>query len=827
MSVAKFVAANGREALRQVREAMGPDAVVLSNRTVEGGVEIVAMRDTDLGAISSNAPVFTPPPATVAVDGALGDLRGELQNMRAMMERQFAGQAAAVGTHSLPATGGDPLRDSLFNWLVTAGFSGQLARTLLGHLPLGHDRPAAMTWIRQELARKVPVLGDEDALFAQGGVLALVGPTGVGKTTTTAKLAARFVLKHGPERLALLTTDTFRIGAHEQLRIYGDILGVPVHAVKDASDLRFALAALSEKHLVIIDTVGMSQRDRSLSEQIAMLGGVQAPVQRILLLNGASHGDTLNEVVHAYRHDTSPDGGIDGCIVSKLDEATHLGSVLDVVIRHRLPVYYASTGQRVPEHLELASGTALVERAFQTPRRGSVFAEAEAARRALPARGEGAAATGADGMLRSLTDSANAVSDCVDQLDGGNYGFDLVRTLWQQRADSAPSARLMAQHVRESVCRDLVRQCDRFVLALSAVVAAPAAGRRAARPWLHTLWLADRDGLPLAAAVAPGGRIAPVLQATQGGWETDAVNLAATIAATRTVVNVLDAMPAPAMLARWQTAGERWLTATRRTTRVVSGGAALKVDALADTLTFHAVEEMEYRGRAAAQWVAQAPVRVLESQARGARGAEGGIEAGLLVSRVVDLDNGQTLAVQYLLCDPALLGEGAQLARWARWAEDGEAQLRTLGHALDHLSQGERQDGAGDAAQAEGQACARLLALQMAIASLRLEQAGDTEAAAFLARLSARAPARQTPNAAVLVEGMGRLLALLDVLENYPARNGRAAVRDAAPAVSAAVSATVSTAASTAISTVASATEADAFTDSSRMFKALAQVQGE
>lgn len=121
MSVAKFVAANGREALRQVREAMGPDAVVLSNRTVEGGVEIVAMRDTDLGAISSNAPVFTPPPAAaVAVDGALGDLRGELQTMRAMMERQFSG----VGTHSLPSIGGDPLRDSLFTWLVTAGFPG-------------------------------------------------------------------------------------------------------------------------------------------------------------------------------------------------------------------------------------------------------------------------------------------------------------------------------------------------------------------------------------------------------------------------------------------------------------------------------------------------------------------------------------------------------------------------------------------------------------------------------------------------------------------------------------------------------------------------------
>ncbi len=115
---------------------------------------------------------------------------------------------------------------------------------------------------------------------------------------------------------------------------------------------------MKDKHLVIIDTVGMSQRDRSLSEQIAMLAGVPAPVQRVLLLNGASHGDTLNEVVHAYRHDAAPDGGgIDGCIISKLDEATHLGSVLDVVIRHRLPVFYASTGQRVPEHLELANST--------------------------------------------------------------------------------------------------------------------------------------------------------------------------------------------------------------------------------------------------------------------------------------------------------------------------------------------------------------------------------------------------------------------------------------------------------------------------------------
>ncbi|WP_237717293.1 hypothetical protein [Cupriavidus basilensis] len=156
---------------------------------------------------------------------------------------------------------------------------------------------------------------------------------------------------------------------------------------------------------------------------------------------------------------------------------------------------------------------------------------------------------------------------------------------------------------------------------------------------------------------------------------------------------------------------------------MASGGAAVKLDALAETLTFHAVQDMDYRGRDAVQWIAQSPVRVLEGQARGTRGAEGGTEAGLLVSRVVDRENGQTLAVHYLL--------------WARWAEAGEAQLRTLRHAM------------------------------------RLEQACDDSVAAFLARLTGRAPARQASGAAVLVEGIGRLLALLDVLENYPAR-GRA-----------------------------------------------------
>jgi flagellar biosynthesis protein FlhF len=781
MSVAKFVAANGREALRQVREAMGPDAVVLSNRTVDGGVEIVAMRDTDLGVISGSAQVFVPPAPPVpeiiqpAAQEVIGDLRGELQSMRALIERQMSG----IGAHSVPAAGGDPLRDSLFEWLVGAGFSGQLARTLLSRLPVGHDRPAAMSWIRQEIASKVPVLTDEDALFGQGGVLALVGPTGVGKTTTTAKLAARFVLKHGAEKLALLTTDSFRIGAHEQLRIYGDILGVPVHAVKDASDLRIALSALAQKHLVIIDTVGMSQRDRNLSEQIAMLAGAPAPVQRVLLLNGASHGDTLNEVVHAYRNDATPGGGVDGCIISKLDEATHLGSVLDVVIRHRLPVFYASTGQRVPEHLELARGDLLVERAFAMPRRGSVFAEAQAARSAFaggPAPESDDTADGAaHDVLRSITDSSHAVGACVSELQDGQYGFDLLRQLWPQRDEPDTALRAMTQTVRDAISRDVSQHCDRYVLACATTTSVPVPGRRAPQAWVNTVWLADRDGMPLAATVTPAGRGA---HGANAALDTEAADLRAALAARRCVVNVLEAMPAPSALTRWQTAGERWLATARKTTRVVCDGAAWKLDALADTLTFHAIGETQVRGRDALQWVAQASVRVVEAQHRPAKGAsaDGGIDAALVVSRAIDRENGQTLAVDYTLCDPALAAEGSQVARWARWTEATEARCRTLRLATTHL----RQPGADGAAAAT---CAGLVALQAGVTALRMEHRPAATAAPFLARLTGKT-SKGAVAAATLVEGLGRLLALLDVFENYPARGHRPAFRHAAPAPS-------------------------------------------
>ena len=216
----------------------------------------------------------------------------------------------------------------------------------------------AMAWVKGAADRSLLTIGSESDIVDRGGVYALVGPTGVGKTTTTAKLAARCVLRHGPSKVALVTTDGYRIGAHEQLRIYGRILGVSVHLVKDANELRQTLAELQHKHMVLIDTMGMSQRDKLVPELTDMLSGCD--VKRLLLLNSTSRGDTLDDVVRAYAGDT-----LAGCILTKIDEAASLATVLDVIMRHGLKLQYVSNGQRVPEDLHMPNRSYLLHRAFK------------------------------------------------------------------------------------------------------------------------------------------------------------------------------------------------------------------------------------------------------------------------------------------------------------------------------------------------------------------------------------------------------------------------------------------------------------------------------
>jgi len=365
MNARRFFGANSREALREVKRNLGADAAIVSNRTVNGGVEIVALAASEVPRAPSNvamAPgsaVTGSRPAATRTDSVergaenwAQTILAELKSVRGALEDQLAGIAWADLQRS------DPVKTRLMRELLYGGVSPYLARQIAGHLPANASFEQGARWIQGVLARNLLTAADDD-IIVRGGVYALMGPTGVGKTTTTAKLAARCVVRHGAEKLALLTTDSYRIGGHEQLRIFGKIMGVPVHVVPDGEDLKLALRELKHKHLVLIDTVGVGQRDQMVAEQVAMLGQCGA-VNRVLLLSAAASADNLEDVVRAYRGD-----GLFGAIVTKVDEAVSLGAVLDVLIRYRLAVHYIANGQRVPEDLHPANREALVARAMR------------------------------------------------------------------------------------------------------------------------------------------------------------------------------------------------------------------------------------------------------------------------------------------------------------------------------------------------------------------------------------------------------------------------------------------------------------------------------
>ena len=372
MNMKKFVAITSREALRLVRAELGADAVIMSNRKVDAGVEIIAVPNAEFAGLEqetrkpvsvqrAHTAAINAIPATVAtaptMESEQQDILSEIKSMRDMMREQIA----CLSWSDMQQR--DPQRTRMLREMLNAGFSPALSRRLLDKMPANADS----SWVRQVLGHNLRVATQEEDIVVRGGMVALIGPTGVGKTTTTAKLAARAVVRYGADKVALITTDSYRIGAHEQLRIYGKILGVAVHAVRDTEDLRLTLSALKHKHLVLIDTIGMGQRDSRVAEQTEMFDATG--VQRLLLLNATSSGDTLDDVVRMY-HGT----GVIGCIPTKLDEVVNLGTVLDVAVRHKLALHYITNGQRVPEDLHEVNLEHLLHRVFKPAAKAAPFA---------------------------------------------------------------------------------------------------------------------------------------------------------------------------------------------------------------------------------------------------------------------------------------------------------------------------------------------------------------------------------------------------------------------------------------------------------------------
>ncbi len=388
MVIKKFSAATAHEALKMVRRDLGANALILSNRPAGAGVEVLAVAEMDLAQITQHigAPRSAPQAglrerneavrgdraasepssrtvplnayaaaASAKVDAAApSELAREVRFMRSLLEGQLAGFAWNDMQRREPA------KIEVMRQLLAAGFSPSLSRRLLDQLPPEYEYAKALRWIKAALVRTLRRVADIPSAIDSGGVYALVGPTGVGKTTTVAKLAAACALRFGASRLALITTDNYRIGAVDQLRIYGKILGVPVFVIQNEHDLQRTLGELQGRHLVLIDTTGMSQRDRRVAEQVALLSGARA--RRLLLLSAAAQGHTLEETVLAYRG-----ADLSGAILTKIDESVILGHALDVLIRHRLPLQFIANGQRVPEDLHVANALYLVERAFRAP----------------------------------------------------------------------------------------------------------------------------------------------------------------------------------------------------------------------------------------------------------------------------------------------------------------------------------------------------------------------------------------------------------------------------------------------------------------------------
>jgi flagellar biosynthesis protein FlhF len=275
----------------------------------------------------------------------------ELRKMRSFISQQFSALAWVDGVRRTPE------QAALLRLMIEGGFSARLARVLVGRLPDNLTSESAHGWLQQSLVRNLRCACFDDGLLERGGVFALVGPTGVGKTTSAAKLAARFAARHGADAVGLISADAYRIAGQDQLIRYGRMIGAAVHTARDAEDLGVQLDRLQDKALVLIDTAGLGQRDPRVSGLLTDLS--QGAVQRLMVVSASAQAEVLDETLDAYRAEQAA-----GIVLTKTDEACLLGGALDVLIRQRLPLLAVGTGQRVPEDWASPDPDALINQAL-------------------------------------------------------------------------------------------------------------------------------------------------------------------------------------------------------------------------------------------------------------------------------------------------------------------------------------------------------------------------------------------------------------------------------------------------------------------------------
>jgi flagellar biosynthesis protein FlhF len=398
MKIRRFTGADMRDAMRQVREALGAEAVILETARTATGVEISAavdgaaadaleapttytargyvprpLQDADEGpavridqAHALNGGWYQPPRApNAATASELDEMREEMRSIRSLLEAQLGRLLWDENSRQSPAVA------TLLRHFTQLGLDPDIARQLATRATADHPVGGWTAGLRT-LVEQLPIASCD--LVADGGVYAVIGPTGVGKTTSIAKLAARAALQFGPEAVGLVTTDTFRVAAREQLETFGQIMGVSVASATDTQGLTEALALLENRRLVLIDTAGMSQRDPRLPEQLARLATPETGVSTLLAVPATTASGAMREIVDVFRTAQPV-----GCILTKTDEATSLGGALSVLIRSGLPLAYVANGQRVPEDLHLMRNRQswLAKMAVELMRRDSRVVDAD------------------------------------------------------------------------------------------------------------------------------------------------------------------------------------------------------------------------------------------------------------------------------------------------------------------------------------------------------------------------------------------------------------------------------------------------------------------
>jgi flagellar biosynthesis protein FlhF len=380
MKIKHYRAPDMRQALRQVRDAQGPDAVIVSSRRISGGVEVVAAVDYE---VADEAPSLPSPASGGGWGGgrgpeptalrefpeAQGGMNEELRTLRRMLETQLA----TLAWNDLSRRA--PTQTELLSQLTVLGLAQDLATELVTQLPSRLELSEAYRLALALLARRIETTGER--WLETGGVVALVGATGVGKTTLMAKLAARWVLRHGQRDIAVISTDSVRIGAHDQIHTLGRLLGVPAYAVEGPEALPELLDQLADKRLVLIDTAGLSQRDPRLATELRALAAASDRLETTLVISAAAQAGTIEEAFDTFAAAAQPMS----CILTKLDEATSLGGAMSALIRAKLSLAYVSDGQRVPEDLSAARAHQLLARAVELSRKAGATADEDLLRR--------------------------------------------------------------------------------------------------------------------------------------------------------------------------------------------------------------------------------------------------------------------------------------------------------------------------------------------------------------------------------------------------------------------------------------------------------------